>query len=451
MASSTVVVGGGIAGILAALMLKDRFENVVLIENSDELGGLLRSDHYDNQYWFDKGTHIPALTYNEEINKYLFPKQLYNENLWLRFSYLKPGNYFNNNLNNESSSIDITSYGKEKYCKMLIDLFNSNLEPKLHYINAYEQIMDLFGETLTREVFDQISYKFFGVSLKKLSQDAFKLVFNPRIIAFDEKKTKEFKKIKFFDLRLSLRSPIINESITYFYPVEGGINLWIKMLEEKMGNKGIKILKNTSISDIKLKDGNISELILGEGNECLKNISHIVWTAPTHLLAQRYKIINIESLKNESNQNLKRATYLYHFICNKPFLTDRQYVTCYDPIMRTFRVTLYNNFQKSDQFRCSVEVLSEDNIAIAEEIIFKELITMGIVSEDTLIEKSYSYKLGSYFPIITPYMEELHSNIVNTVSDKISNITLVQRSGNQFFMADVLENVYKCVSKIIKY
>ena len=42
---NAVIVGGGMAGILAALLLKDRYETVTLIEKSPHIGGLLNSLH----------------------------------------------------------------------------------------------------------------------------------------------------------------------------------------------------------------------------------------------------------------------------------------------------------------------------------------------------------------------------------------------------------------------
>ncbi|WP_169084607.1 NAD(P)-binding protein [Paenibacillus sp. PL91] len=442
MSTNVVVVGGGIAGILSALMLKDKFPNVILIENSSELGGLLKSDNYGNEHWFDKGTHLPALTHHQEINKYLIPDEINDSNLWLKLTHLKPGNYFNKKLNSLGSAIDITSYDEEYYHKILIELLHSRLESRSQYENSYEQIRDLFGEALTNNFFEKISFKFFGTALKDLAPDVLKLIINPRIIAFDENKTKELKKSNFFDMRLSLSTPSINKDVEYFYPKKGGIHEWISLLENKMNNNGIRILKGAKISGIHVDKNEITKLTLEDCEE-ITGISHVVWTAPVSLLAGRYNLVENRSLKG-----VRRTTYLFHLLLDKPFLTDRHYITCYDFEMKTFRVTIYNNFQKNDKYKCTVEVLDDDNVVIDEKKIIQELVTMGIISENTKVVESYAYKLGSYFPVITPEMLEINGDIIDAITNEISNITLAQRDSNQFFMADVLANVFKYVGKI---
>ena len=67
-----IVLGGGIAGlIIAKKLVKKGYKNILLIESSDRLGGLLKSDNYPGFGYFDYGTHYFTDTYGEEINSIL--------------------------------------------------------------------------------------------------------------------------------------------------------------------------------------------------------------------------------------------------------------------------------------------------------------------------------------------------------------------------------------------
>jgi len=61
---SYVVIGGGLAGISAALTLQEAGESVELIEASDDLGGRVRSDYIDG-YILDRGFQLINSGYSE--------------------------------------------------------------------------------------------------------------------------------------------------------------------------------------------------------------------------------------------------------------------------------------------------------------------------------------------------------------------------------------------------
>lgn len=61
---SYVVIGGGLAGISAALTLQDAGESVELYEASDDLGGRVRSDYIDG-YILDRGFQLINAGYSE--------------------------------------------------------------------------------------------------------------------------------------------------------------------------------------------------------------------------------------------------------------------------------------------------------------------------------------------------------------------------------------------------
>jgi protoporphyrinogen oxidase len=71
---SCVVVGGGIVGLLASYLATKNFENVFLVERSNEIGGLL-SSFERNGVIYDYETHIPALTGIDDLDEILYGLQ----------------------------------------------------------------------------------------------------------------------------------------------------------------------------------------------------------------------------------------------------------------------------------------------------------------------------------------------------------------------------------------
>lgn len=115
---TAVVVGGGITGILSALILKDHVENVYLIEKEEKCGGLLRSVQNEQGVNFDLGTHIPAETLTSSVDKYLFDGMENGD--WNVIPILEVGNVFCGKLYDESQYVYTPFLPREKYEKGLV-------------------------------------------------------------------------------------------------------------------------------------------------------------------------------------------------------------------------------------------------------------------------------------------------------------------------------------------
>ncbi len=72
--TNILVIGGGIVGVFAALRARQLRPNarIMLIEQDDALGGLLRSDEHPNGLSFDRGTHVLSQTGIRAIDELLF-------------------------------------------------------------------------------------------------------------------------------------------------------------------------------------------------------------------------------------------------------------------------------------------------------------------------------------------------------------------------------------------
>ena len=69
-----VLIGGGLSAMMCAFSIKKRFPNykVIIVENSNSIGGKYNSFIYDNNCYFDQGMHVIYETCNPEIDSIYF-------------------------------------------------------------------------------------------------------------------------------------------------------------------------------------------------------------------------------------------------------------------------------------------------------------------------------------------------------------------------------------------
>jgi len=69
---TAVVVGGGVVGIVASILLADKFAKVILMEAWEASGGLLRIVQDDAGVNYDMGIHFLGTTNEAGLDKILF-------------------------------------------------------------------------------------------------------------------------------------------------------------------------------------------------------------------------------------------------------------------------------------------------------------------------------------------------------------------------------------------
>ena len=438
---TAVVVGGGIAGILSAILLKKKFEEVYLIEKGKTLGGLLKSYRNQDGIEFDYGTHFLRETGIPQLDAILFEK--INPETWLTLNFLKAGNFFQSQLNEKSPFINSTFLSEELYHKGMIQLLNC-VEPKTNYENLEEQLNDIFGTVFLDHIFKPVFKKFFNNELHKLAPDANRLLLPAKLIGFTPEASRELKKSSIIDSKLAFHSYKEGLSgVKNYYPKRGGIIQWVEGLQQKLQEINVKVLTNSSVKSIQYSNTHLDTIVLDD-NTSLK-CNQLVWTIPLFLYIKAHGLTFPCSILPPK----RLVTSLHHFVLDQPFLTDLYYFTCYDPQLITFRVTLYPNVQQtyldSTQYHLTAEVLSTQKTDLEKTSIkvFEELIQMGVIPASSRVLTQHSEIIQEGFPVPTIQFVNGMKSQLEFVKKHASNTLFLGRStGASWLMNEVLSETY---------
>ena len=442
-----IVVGGGLVGMISALLIKKKFKNVCLIEQSKNLGGLFISRKLYKDLYFDYGSHFIRETGIKPLDKLIFGEEL-NFKKWHLLGNLRGASYFQNRLNDFTPHVDSRLLPNQIYQKGIKEILNLKFKKKsLH--NLEDQIKSKFGKIFLKKIFEPIiSRKSFGTSLKKLSINAHNYFGLGRILAFDPEKTRQIKKSNFFDQIFSFHNYSEGQSkIRSLYPLKGGSGFLINTLKKKLIKNKIKIFTNSKISKINIRSGKVQSVILD--NKKLLNCEKVIWTASPNIL------LNYLSIKKKKFIPEKFYVSLHHFAFNKNFLIKSEYLQCYDAKMKTYRITFYSNiyrkkkininFSKSNNlYHLTLEVVSpkKEDIYKIQKIAIKEMFKMGIVSKNTKIKFKFSENLGNGVPV--PNLKNLQFNIKTLclIKKRIKNI-IFSTTFKSDTTGQLLNNIYK--------
>ncbi len=299
MVSDTLIIGGGISGLVTAAYLSKNNRKVTLIEKSEKVGGLIGSFEKDG-FLFDSGIRAT------ENSGSLFPML---RDLKINLEFLE--NTVSIKVKDKLIKVKDEDSLKD-YETMLSSIFTENKNEIHIIIELIRQISDymevLYGidnplfldmkqdkDYLIKTVLPwMIKYKRTINKIEKLNEPVnqylSKITTNQGLIDVISqhffKDTPTFFALSYFRL--------YND---YYYP-KGGTQALIDSLEKYIISNNGKIIKNTEITEIKLKDK-----IAISKNQTFE-YEKIVWAADLKTL---YKTVNVEnsSAYNEKEYKVK--------------------------------------------------------------------------------------------------------------------------------------------------
>lgn len=447
--NTAVVAGGGMSGLLAALLLGKKGYETALVEKEESCGGLLRSWKNTGGVWFDYGTHFLRDTGIPELDALLF-EGIVKEKDWHVLPFLKAGNYFQGNLNEQNQFPDVTRLPKDVYEKGMAELLSLKEETP-DASNLEEQLVGMFGKTFTARVFAPALRKLFGAELKDLASGVHTLFGLSRIAAFTPEKVQELKaSFPAYDANLAFHS--FTEGLSgkkSYYPKKGGIGRYAELFGEKLKTAGVRVLTSESVEHIEHHQREIQNVVLESGASLDCDI--LVWTVPAPLFAKAAQI----SFPFATDPPRLRATTLHHLVLDSPFQTDLFYLTCFDPRFSAFRVTLYPNIgeepRRTPPYNCTVEVLSDtrEDSEMEQENLREELADMGVLSPGSRLLSAESQSVGLGFPVLANAFVKQSQRQQAFLSREFKNAVFLGKiNTSSFFLEDVLKETYLTLQKL---
>lgn len=439
MPKNVVVVGGGIAGIFSALLYSKKGFNVVLAEKEVELGGLLRSRNlYSKESYFDYGTHLLSETGINDIDQLLF------EGLETRkFDYLKTGSYYNSLYTENGYVSDHNFPDRSAYLNEFLKLKKSKNQK---YDNLERYFLDNYGSGYAENILIPAAEKLFHCKTKDLYESSHQLFGLSRLIIGDKELTRELKRDPNFDEIIAFHSYREGTSSRKsMYPLSGGVGEWMKFLQKRLENNGIKILTGVNIDAINTNGKHIKSIEIS-GDKFAADF--LVWTIPPIFLSR------LCGLELPSSPPRRLTSCIFHFVIDTDYLTDLYYFNCFDPTLKTFRVTLYDNYMPvlENEKKISVEVLCAEppnDINALKQVVFDELKQMDVIPENTrqLFSDHNIYPNG--FPVLTKDFVDNSVRQYEIVSDAIENINIFGKAnGRTWFMNEIIHDIYQRVESM---
>lgn len=435
-----VVVGGGVAGILAAAQARRAGATVTLIESGPRLGGLLTSERIAD-HDVDCGTHIPQETGDPDVDGLLFARM--GDAPWLELPHQRAGNLFGGEVNAHSPFPDVRSLGPELRANVLRDLIDASFSDEGPPVrDAAAALREIYGSSATEHVFRPPLEGHFGVALEQLEPGAERFFFQ-RLIVADEHASDRLKSLPELDDRIAFTTFEAGVSPRRaWYPAHGGAGRWISDIEERCLD-GVDTKTNARVAAID-GDGQVSRLVLDDGEEIQPDV--VVWTAPVvHLLSAA----NLP-IPDDVQRPRFLPTTLHHLVLDRPSTQGLQYLTNYDPGVGFFRVTFYDQLTGSHgpTSALTVEIFSDDppqTSVLDAERVRERLADAGLIDQRASVVAYRRQEIPVGFPI--PFVGSSRSTQrLAEAAGELKNVQIAGRaSGKAFFMADALKHTWDCV------
>lgn len=443
-----VIVGGGVVGLLCALVARGSHDRVVLVEKGASCGGLLGSMEHGGAI-YDYGTHVPAPTRIDALDELLYggPQRLRDD--YEHLPYLLSENFHNGRWNPSSPLIDTRTLAEDLYHRGVVEtLMAGGADPGER--NLYRTLVATFGPTFTESIYRPVLRKIQGAELEQIDREVLRLFGLQRLIALTPEATRELKRLPRYDAAFGYHSYTEGTpGWPYVYPRGNrGIGYWPDQLEGRLRRVGAEILTGQSVARILHSGGRATGVELEGGARI--DCDRIVWTIPAAHACRA------AGLQVPGPRPQFRHHTLVHVRYARPLLKTRpQYLLCWDPAYLSYRITLYPNItadrRASGIHNLTVEVLgdessrerSQDTAAAVE----RELVAMGVVEAGNPVVDRFTTDLGPTFPVLTSAFLDASQAQVAALRAGLRNLLPLGRGGPAFLINDLLTQAWQAMQE----
>lgn len=463
MQGSDVVVGGGIAGLVAALLLVERHKRkVIVVEREAEIGGLLRCFDYGTRGVFDYGMHNMYETGIGELDDLLFG--LLPKDDWQVLEGTGrdlAGLVFAGRVQHNSPYPDLRYLPQDQWRRCASGFFQQ-LSDGTHWggTNAYDESRTRLGHDITSLVIGPALRKQFGMAAQQLNSFATRLTTLSRVVMFNEP--------IFSDL---MASETIRDRLAYpeqrnlperwasgkkaYYPRAYGIYRVIAALRQRLEQAGVTILTSTQVSALDFGKGKVSGLTLQNTagkTWAVDDPGRLVWTSGLPVLGNALGM----DLRGYTFDPARKTVVVNLLLKEQPAMGDLYYLYCYEQGCSTFRITNFSAYcdgaPRAGGFPVAIELLLDEQLPSHENIAniaTRELIQFGVIDSLNQVTFQAVEVLGAGFPMPSVRNFDAISDIRTRVRDiDLGNLTTLGILSEEqvFFQRDVLAHTYLKIS-----
>lgn len=432
-AAHSVVVGGGLAGLVAGLLLLRRGERVVLVEREASCGGLLRTLDLPGGRSFDQGTHLARETGVRELDELLLGELA--PRAWRSFETLACGHHAAGRLEVDSPFLGLDALPAALRARAASELLALPLDRAPH-TELDSWLRARFGPTCLEHVLEPLVRARTGRATHELAPELAPILGLTRVRAFAPAAARALKRSARFDQRLAY--PTHDEGwsgLRSFYPRRGGIGRWIAQLAERFEREGGLVFTGQNVSRLERQGARVRTVALSSG--FLLPCDRLVWTLPAALC------LRAAGLACEEARPPALEAELYHFEFDAPPAVPLLYATNHDARLRCFRATLYTNLQgrspAPDAHLCTAELLRAPNQPAPPEPekIAAELRAMGLFPAGANARCLARQRLPAAFPVPGPEHRRAAARVLEQARSTFANAHFLGRANGGFLMHEV--------------
>ncbi|AFZ59062.1 NAD(P)/FAD-dependent oxidoreductase [Anabaena cylindrica FACHB-243] len=420
----SVIIGGGPAGLTAAYKLAKHGLHSVVLEKSDRVGGISRTETYKG-YRFDIGGH-------RFFTKVPQVQHLWNEVLGDEFIKVKRLSriYYNGKFFNYPIELfnTVSNLGVLQSFLIIFSYLKIKISPLPVEENFEQWVTNRFGERLYQTFFKSYTEKIWGISCIEIKADWAAqrirgLCLNKAVInaLFSSNSTKTL--IKEFD-----------------YPILGPGMMW-ERFQEKLNVQGSPVLLNTEVIRVERQQKRITRIIAQKGNQIFEITGdHFINTMPITALMHRLDPLPPDNVLKACRRLKYRDFLIVPIVINQEHLFPDNWIYIHSPEFKVGRIQNFKNWSPQMvadtrktclgmEYFCSEgdDLWSMDNqdlIRLASE----EIVNLGLLDNIQKVEDGTVIREKKAYPVYDcEYQQNL--KLIQDYVDSFENLQSVGRNG----------------------
>jgi glycine/D-amino acid oxidase-like deaminating enzyme len=271
MRKRVLVVGGGVGGMVVALLLARRGLTVTLLEAGPALGSGWRSMSTPAGT-ADIGIRVPMESGDALTDALVFHGD--GAPSWRRLGRLpREGHVMADRLVATTGCLDARFLGGAMLARARAEILARAEQPDRRGAapNLADRLLGVFGPTLLEAALAPACRSLLGASPHQLAWNAAESRLPSRIVVTDKAETAQLQSIGFLAGRLAhpvaADAPSADDGRSYLYPRSGGIGTWISALEAQLHQAGVAVSTGSRIATLRCDGAFVRAVALSSGEE----------------------------------------------------------------------------------------------------------------------------------------------------------------------------------------